>query len=277
MKYPNVLYHYTSISTLAHILESKKIRFNRLDRVDDIEEGKAIDVNNISSFIYVSCWTNKKYESIPLWNMYTPNMKGVRIELPSFPFVFYRKDENNYQPCTRDELTDVDIVYPGDKVQFTKNAVNCSTYIIPAHNFLLPVDYVSKKQYYKNEYILDYEDSLDINNIKIGTTKINFWSFQKEWRYIVFFFPEVLFSAMETINRSEHIKKTCKAIEDTSNDISFFDMEIANKYLDKMIIMLGPKTDDSDIIIVESLIDKYNRKYNTNIKIEFSEHYGKIR
>ena len=110
MKYPNVLYHYTSISTLAHILESKKIRFNRLDRVDDIEEGKAIDVNNISSFIYVSCWTNKKYESIPLWNMYTPNMKGVRIELPSFPFVFYRKDENNYQPCTRDELTDVDIV-----------------------------------------------------------------------------------------------------------------------------------------------------------------------
>lgn len=32
------IYHYTSIETLALILDSQKIRFNRLDRVDDLEE-----------------------------------------------------------------------------------------------------------------------------------------------------------------------------------------------------------------------------------------------
>lgn len=32
------IYHYTSIETLALILDNQKIRFNRLDRVDDLEE-----------------------------------------------------------------------------------------------------------------------------------------------------------------------------------------------------------------------------------------------
>lgn len=32
------IYHYTSIQTLALILHYKTMRFNRLDRVDDIEE-----------------------------------------------------------------------------------------------------------------------------------------------------------------------------------------------------------------------------------------------
>lgn len=31
------IYHYTSTETLALILKSKKIRFNRLDQVDDME------------------------------------------------------------------------------------------------------------------------------------------------------------------------------------------------------------------------------------------------
>lgn len=35
---PDFLYHYTSIDGLAHILSSKKIRFSRLDALDDINE-----------------------------------------------------------------------------------------------------------------------------------------------------------------------------------------------------------------------------------------------
>lgn len=32
------LYHYTTIDTLALILKNRTIRFNRLDKVDDLEE-----------------------------------------------------------------------------------------------------------------------------------------------------------------------------------------------------------------------------------------------
>jgi len=45
------IYHYTTINNLALILASKKIRFNRLDNVDDLEESfykSGTDANKIN-------------------------------------------------------------------------------------------------------------------------------------------------------------------------------------------------------------------------------------
>lgn len=42
-KYPEYLYHYTSIDNLALILKNKTIRFNSLINVDDPDEIKTID------------------------------------------------------------------------------------------------------------------------------------------------------------------------------------------------------------------------------------------
>ncbi|WP_214653896.1 hypothetical protein, partial [Vibrio anguillarum] len=67
-------HHYTTIETLALILDSRKIRFNRLTNVDDMEEADLYGKYNIGRFLYVSCWTTNSIESIPLWNMYTGNM-----------------------------------------------------------------------------------------------------------------------------------------------------------------------------------------------------------
>ena len=83
------LYHYTSLETLALILSNKTICFNNLLNVDDIEEAETQDMGNFGRFLYVSCWTDDEKESIPLWNLYTPNMHGVRIKLPKFPFKKY--------------------------------------------------------------------------------------------------------------------------------------------------------------------------------------------
>ena len=80
------LYHYTSLDTLALILHNKTICFNNLSYVDDIEEAETRDMGEFGKFVYVSCWTDDEEESIPLWNMYTPNMHGVRIRMPKFPF-----------------------------------------------------------------------------------------------------------------------------------------------------------------------------------------------
>ncbi len=35
------IHHYTNIENLALILKNKTIRFNRLDKVDDLEEGES--------------------------------------------------------------------------------------------------------------------------------------------------------------------------------------------------------------------------------------------
>ena len=61
-----MLYHYTTIDTLALILKNKTIRFNRLDKVDDVEEDAFSNGVHLGQYIFVSCWTKNSEESIPL-------------------------------------------------------------------------------------------------------------------------------------------------------------------------------------------------------------------
>lgn len=93
MKY---LYHYTSLETLALILRNKTICFNNLLYVDDLDEAETEDMGKFGKFVYASCWTEDSEESIPLWNLYTPNMHGVRIRMPEFPFKKYRFKKGEY-------------------------------------------------------------------------------------------------------------------------------------------------------------------------------------
>ncbi|MCV5372328.1 hypothetical protein OFD18_29525, partial [Escherichia coli] len=70
------IFHYTSIASLALILKSNKIRFSRLDGVDDILEAQTHVGINFGQYFFVSCWTKTKEESIPQWHMYGNDMKG---------------------------------------------------------------------------------------------------------------------------------------------------------------------------------------------------------
>ena len=67
------LYHYTNLKTLALILKHRTLRFNRLDKVDDLEENVKSNGLNLGQYIFVSCWTEDAEESIPLWRMYGSN------------------------------------------------------------------------------------------------------------------------------------------------------------------------------------------------------------
>lgn len=89
------IYHYTSIETLALILQNKTIRFTRLDHVDDPEE-YSFTKNGYdpSKYVYVSCWTKSNIENIPQWIMYGNNKQGIRIGLDSNIF---QLTNNNWQ------------------------------------------------------------------------------------------------------------------------------------------------------------------------------------
>lgn len=88
------LYQYTSLESLAMILENKTIRFSNLSLLDDplekyidmifrSDRGQKIEKNNIGKICFVSCWTKTKEKSIAMWDMYGDRKKGVRIGLPS--------------------------------------------------------------------------------------------------------------------------------------------------------------------------------------------------
>ena len=83
------LYHYTNLKTLALILKHRTLRFNRLDKVDDLEENVKSNGLNLGQYIFVSCWTEDAEESIPLWRMYAGIENGVRICLDEDMFQTY--------------------------------------------------------------------------------------------------------------------------------------------------------------------------------------------
>ena len=50
---PEELYHYTNIESLALILKNRTIRFNSLDKMDDLQETMTADVENAGRFTYL--------------------------------------------------------------------------------------------------------------------------------------------------------------------------------------------------------------------------------
>ena len=47
MEAPAVLYHYASLDTLALILHNRTFRISRLDMVDDPQEQRSVDTQNL--------------------------------------------------------------------------------------------------------------------------------------------------------------------------------------------------------------------------------------
>ena len=90
--YPKMLYHYTSIESLALILKNRTIRLNSLTNMDDKQESQTQEGKVFGKSVFISSWTDDATESIPMWKMYTPSSAGVRIGLPPLPFVRHRTE-----------------------------------------------------------------------------------------------------------------------------------------------------------------------------------------
>ncbi len=49
---PSYLYQYTTIGSLAQILKTRSIKFNSLAYVDDLEEMKSGDIDEIGRYVF---------------------------------------------------------------------------------------------------------------------------------------------------------------------------------------------------------------------------------
>lgn len=256
---PEYLYHYTSVDKLALILKNKTIRLNSLDKMDDLQEQKSADIENIGRFFFVSSWTACTQESIPMWKMYTNPEAGVRVKLHSNPFKRHGTDAKsvetvlNMQP-TEDSVSAVSTFL--DLAQMMRDGY----YSVDAWNG----DILQKMEYTKDERKLlpkiigEDHGKVILNWEYIGKCKNLHWSFQDEWRYIMMFLradftkgPEEM--AHQMINSMQLLIQGLEM-----PPFNFFDLTIDPNYFKQMEITASPQMSPGNRILLETLVEKYN-------------------
>lgn len=229
------LYHYTSINSLALILQSKSIRLGRLDKVNDPTEGLSSDFHSMAQYFFISSWTSNNLEDFALWNMYTPLMRGVRIELelPLFPTYSIRKDINN-------SLVDANNYINYDQGYFITSAENTPVEII-----------------YTNEENLLTPPIKSDNGLllkALSQYKRSAWKIEQEYRYQLIILP--IERNIKPLEVSTSYSRLLSAQMPPPFD-SYL-LKIRKDAFQNMKIRLSPKLMPGDRAIIEALIKTYN-------------------
>lgn len=203
------MYHYTSIETIKKILLSQKIRFTRLDLLNDPYEGNFLFDNSAETqdeyrkLIFCSCWNADESESIGLWYVYT-QMNGCRIKLKSTMFskeLKLKEQKSGYFPAGSIDPISIN--------GYIDDANMMHQMVIKSVSGPLKINYeTSFEKTYSvavgkskvnlgkpNEFIM-----CDIDLCELGTKKIEHWSYENEWRFTV--------SPLCAIHFSESLIKT---------------------------------------------------------------------
>lgn len=233
------VFHYTSIQALALILEDKRLLFNRLSQVDDMQEGKVKGFESISDYIYVSSWTQSKKENIALWSMYSKNHAGVRLE-----------------------LTESAIKVNNDKVGVLAN-VKAETLNVYSLKYNGLVKYVPEAAL--EAALIEQIDNknLKLKENEIGMLKSDLWAFQEEYRFRILGVPK------NNVNEtsSPYLNDILYMLRDKpKNKETELYVDIPKKAFQNMSVLLGPKTTKADRIIVESLVKDYIPNFNGKIE-----------
>jgi hypothetical protein len=272
------LHHYTTVDTLALILASKKIRFNRTDRVDDVTESSRHARIRFGSYFFVSCWTHDQEESIPQWHMYTDRMKGVRISLSSTPFQQKRlvpppgwKAETSgalYAPLSFDE-------------QFGPNYFVVPMFLDLKH-FGGVVEYCDDvESRYEKAITLQEENgrvSIQISRpFDLVRLKRSEWAFQKEFRFSLFVLPSIPFPpdgpGSEAFTRVFVNHVATALASGTAPGIEYLDVDLSDAALGEMEITLGPLCSEGSKLAVQALA----AKYAPSARVRESQFAGNIR
>jgi len=249
------IHHYTSIDNLALILKSKTIRFTRLDKVDDGDEAKQSSNNiKLSHYAFVSCWSDNKEESIPLWKMYAgKDMNGVRITLDSDMFLKYPIESGNYHGIN---------IIGGTSILPIEKAFTKDYYIVPpffnSTAFLKKIEYVEEPSENMEDvarltYLGNNKGEMNLDTKKIGIYKRKCWSFQCECRFILIIIP----NPNHTISSESSVNLMTDIYNGIPPTLTYYDMKLDPSVLSNMKITLSPTCTDAERIIIESLVKEF--------------------
>ena len=245
-KEPDFLFHYTNLDTFRLILQNKTIKFSPLDKLDDLDEGKTVDAIPIRRCQYISCWTDKEEESIPMWREYASVDKGVKIKMKKYPFKRYPIQEGSMKEK---------LLMPSSKFkELPYSLVNLMT----ENNFLKKVVYTDDEKILFPKVKLLTEEYVKIDLGEIGKYKSKEWSYQNEWRYILTIIPSNLFD----INSKEKLKEVYSRMENPKSLIPAYDffLDISDTAISTMEIVMSPCMEERDKIELKNLLNKYAPK-----------------
>lgn len=248
------IYHYTSLETLAKILQTKTIRFNRLDCVDDLAE---CGVSQYAKYVFVSCWTESAEENIALWKMYTSDIsQGVRISLPKDMFKTY--------PILKDPHLNTKLKYSLIPSEIEKNA---NYQVLPVD---LATDNINEIFYRHIEYVrnprlavgaIRHQDfgkyglgiTLDVN--RLGRFKEKCWEFQQEVRFALTIFP---FNPLKLVYRKDARDIITSSLEQKLDlPFSEYYLHLKDDIFEQLEITLSPNISVESKQRVNALVNDY--------------------
>ena len=253
------LFHYTSIENFALIVKNRTIRLNSLCNMDDLQEGRAKDLQKIGRFFFVSSWTDEDKESIAMWNMYTTMKSGVRIGLPKNPFVRHgtRIDDLKKEfkfPISGEECVDTFLSFA--------DLIRDGVYSPQAWegDILTQVQYTDDIDLLEPKIISTTNDCINIDWNNIGRYKNTYWSFQKEWRYIMTFLPLPISDNVEKMKQESFAIANRMVRDAQAAPFEYYDLNLSDDAFNAMQVTPSPKITSGNRIILDALIDRYNPK-----------------
>lgn len=264
------LFHYTTIDTLALILDSKSIKFSRLDQLDDKQESEPFAEFNPLQYIFSASFTDDPKESIPMWKMYANMQTGIRIEFDSHT-MFKPTLKNIVIPNHNHEVAEFPpIIYTALNVNDVLNSDYALAYWSTNEEDSICQCIKLKKILYINNFQDKYKSLIEIltsvedgklsRNIKYNPTNFGFykseyWAFQQEVRLLIYAVPFA--KNTEEINKIVANERPLKS--------TMILVPLADECLQNLSITLSPKVSNSSRLIVKALLSKY-----PNVKIKDS-------
>jgi len=252
-----MIYHYTTLDALALILKNQTLLFNRLDCVDDVEEGSVESSGiYIGKYVFVSCWTESKEESIPLWKMYAGDKMGVRIGLEKDMFRKYLI----VNPTWGGQQWQGSMILP-----LPAEAFNAKDH------FVLPIltqegDFFYRKIQYVDDVASKTKDAVvitpDANGKadakislgEIGRYKHRRWAFQDETRFVLTILP---FNPLLTNPDDVGSIAINSYMQNKPIPFTRYFMHLDPSVLSNIEITLSPNATEGQRVIVESLTRQY--------------------
>jgi hypothetical protein len=255
------IYHYTSIESLALILKTRKLRFTRLDGVDDVREAQAHVGIDFGKFFFVSCWTQQTEESIPQWSMYSREMQGARLELPEFPFA---NDPLRPKPGWGGIEWQGDLLSPLSFEALWGSSYFIVPMFLKREHFAGPVEYVSNvsdvyAHSIRREVHPDGRVNLKIDGLPLlPRRKSAEWFFQKEYRFSLFVLPSLPVPPagpgtpqfFESVG--QHMSNSF--INNIDPGITYVDVPLSDQAIQSLVVRTGPLATPGGRACVEALV-----------------------
>lgn len=270
------LYHYTNLQSLAMILKSQSIRFSPLTLLDDLQEEQSIDERSYGKYVFVSSWTFDHKENIALWKMYTDMSSGIRIKLRNNPFEYTKIINESLGESETLSKNWIKLNREGKfKIIHIFEQFNNEYLYMPLTNEELQIDieYVEEK-----EKLLPKLEEFDLDSFKLHLGKLGkfkniYWAFQKESRFKISVIPlEIIDNEFQGI-RDGSFNFFGKILREENLPFEYLYLTICLDAFNEMEITLSPLMTQANRIMLESLVNQYNR----NIKIVESELKGLLR